>query len=184
MWVYSAALIVLGTAYKMFLYEFVYVDSVGQNDHRSLFLSSPALRFLAGGESSALRFETSARRQRIAHFFSGSMALVWFCLDVTILTHNGIQSTLGRLWADKSTKGATFLAYVVIFLRIGSILFIATVSQYTTYPSSLAFIGMAGVVFQLILRVLLSLAFPPDIEEKESEAIERVAHHLNARIRS
>lgn len=62
MYVYSIALVILGTSFKMFLFEFVYESSSG--DRRML---SPLLeRLLAGSESAALRFDTDDRRQRIA----------------------------------------------------------------------------------------------------------------------
>ena len=188
MWVYSAALIVLGTSYKMFLFEFVFADLAkekeNEDSHRNLWVLLQE-RFLAGSTSSALRFETEDRQQRIAHFFSGSMALVWFCLDVTILAHGGTQAWLKRLHEQHQEKRvAQWVAATSIALRVCLIGFIATVSQYMTDPAQLASMGLAGVLCQLALRVILSYACPMETEETESEAIERMAHHLNARLRS
>ncbi|KAL7564133.1 hypothetical protein ACA910_021108 [Epithemia clementina (nom. ined.)] len=179
MWAYSTALIVLGTAYKMFLFEFAYADNM--EPHRSLLPLLPWSRNLAGGVTTALRFETEDRQQRIANFFSGSMALVWLCLDVIILSHNGPKKYFERLG-----NGNVVRAFAVLFiiLRVGLIIFIASASQYLTDPTHLSFVGLAGVLCQLVLRVLLSYACPPDANETETEVIERLVHHANVRIRS
>mmetsp|Transcript_8215 Transcript_8215/g.10734 ORF Transcript_8215/g.10734 Transcript_8215/m.10734 type:complete len:577 (+) Transcript_8215:116-1846(+) len=170
MWVYSASLIILGTSYKMFLFEFVYADAA--EERRTLFPIGD--RFLAGGESSALRFAVEDRQQRIAHFFSGSLALVFFCLDATIIAHRGISANVARL--DK-TWSANFTAAFLIFLRICLIGFAATISQYFTDPAQLAIIGMVCVVCQLILRVLFNFVLP-DEKKEEQNALERVANLL------
>jgi Bacterial low temperature requirement A protein (LtrA) len=95
LYIYSTALVVLGTSYKMFLYEFVYEDnqtgdgsaaSTSSNYTKStsgirLLFDRIDARFLAGGLDEASYIDVDERRQRIANFFSGSLAIVWFLLD-------------------------------------------------------------------------------------------------------
>lgn len=176
MYVYSIALVVLGTCYKMFLFEFVY-ESKGERR----FLSPIVQRLLAGGESAALRFETDDRQQRIAHFFSASLALVFFCLDGMSLAHKGISANVDRCQCDKTQKVRNTVILLVIF-RVALIVFFATLSQYCTDPAILAALGFGGIVVQLAIRVLGAFLFPADEEEQEDRALDRVANYLNARI--
>jgi hypothetical protein len=86
MQIYSCALVILGTSYKMFLYEFLYEDEsvsedTGTTGRRSL-QNIINQRFLAGSSDVYTRFDTEDRRQRIAYMFSGSLATVWLSLDI------------------------------------------------------------------------------------------------------
>jgi hypothetical protein len=154
MQVYSAALIVLGTAYKMLLYEYVY--EAGDSGKRILFpLFS---RLLAGSSGADDRFTTEDRRQKVAHLFCASMAIIWFCSDVMTLAHRGLNDNLGRCRMHES--GALRLASGIFFLvRVGLIVFIATLSQYVTEPDVLAFIGLLGILCQVALRFVGSFVF-------------------------
>jgi hypothetical protein len=168
---YSVALVVLGTTYKMLLYEFVYQEESSQ--YRMLLPMFS--RMLAGGDSAALRFPTAERQQLIAHFFSGSMATVFFCLDVMLLLHKGLSASLERMnechtW--KSKAGGTLL----ILLRVGLIGMVASLSQYVVDPPSLALIGMCSVFAQLIIRGAGSYVFPPSEVELEAHFIESISH--------
>jgi hypothetical protein len=178
MHIYSASLIVLGASYKMLLYEYVYAED--GNNRRMLL---PALtRLLAGGESAALRFETDDRRQRIANFFCGSMALVFFCMDAMATAHRGISANIHRCVFEATHKTRYWVVFLVA-LRVAVICFIASLSQYTTAPGVLAFVGLCGILGQLILRVLGSFAFPVNEEEEEAKVFERIAEHSAARVR-
>jgi hypothetical protein len=192
MFAYASALIILGTCYKMFMYEFEYEDnynpeeSSSSHGRRMLFqalLFAPQQRSLAGGTSAALRFSTEERQQRIADFFSGSLAVVWLCLDLMILAHRGLQDNLAR---SRESNSLCFGAFVMVFFRVGLILFAATLSQYMSDPTTLSFLGMAGIIGQLLLRAGGTVFLPPDKqdqEEQESEALERMAGYVAARLR-
>lgn len=157
MQVYSAALIVLGTAYKMLLYEYVY--EAGDSGKRMLF---PVLsRLLAGSSGADDRFTPEDRRQKVAHFFCASMAIIWFCSDVMTLAHRGLKDNLGRCRISES--GALKYASVTFFVvRVGLIVFIATLSQYVTQPDVLALIGLLGILCQVALRFVGSFVFEED----------------------
>jgi hypothetical protein len=158
MTVYSAALVVLGTSYKMILYEYVYEESGIRR--RSLF--PMASRWLASdGDASGL--DPEERRQRIAHFFCFSMALVFLCSDVMILVHRGLEDNLGRC-RFTHTGSRRVISLVLVMLRVGLIVFIATLSQYCTEPVSIAFIGLLAIMSQVGLRFVGSAIF-----ESESE---------------
>ena len=78
--IYSASLIGVGVAYKLFMYEFTYEARRLQNEddvHEE--------RLLAQSVSSA------SNKQAAANVFSASMALVFVCLDVMILFHRGLK---------------------------------------------------------------------------------------------
>lgn len=177
MHVYSASLIVLGASYKMLLYEYVYAE----NGNRRMLL--PALtRLLSGVESAALRFETEDRRQRVANFFCGSMALVFFCMVATAITHRGISANLHRCECEATQKTRYWVVFLIT-LQVAVIGLIATLSQYSTAPGVLAFVGLCGIFCQLVLRVLGSFAFPANEEEQEAKVFERIAEHSAARVR-
>jgi len=176
--IYSVSLVILGTSYKMLLYENVYAADGA--DRRMLF--PMVSRLLAGGESAALRFDTEDRRQYIAHFFSGSMALVFFSIDATAINHRGLVASMGRCECKDSHTTRYWVVFLV-FIRVLLIGFIATLSQYTTSPDTLAFVGLCGILAQLVLRVLGSFAFPVDQEAEEDKLLERMAMHATARLR-
>lgn len=153
---YSISLIVLGTCYKMFLYEFVYQDeSIGR-------------RFLAG-KSAALRFDTEDRRERIAHLFSGSLAITWACMDCINVAHVGIARDLERYRA--SSTSCKVLAVAISLGRLVLIVWVGTLSQYMTSPQQLAACGLAGVMGQLVVRFLGDWAFPPNDDGEEIEEL-------------
>ena len=158
MQVYCASLVVLGTSYKMLLYEYVYEAKAA--GHRVL--SNPLSLLLAG--AGAPMFDLEERRQRIAHFFCISMAIVWLCSDLMIINHRGLKDNLGR--CRFSHKGLLrFFAFILVVLRIGMVCFIATLSQYVTQPSVLAFVGLIGISGQVLLRVVGSSFFGPEFEK-------------------
>lgn len=169
---YSAALIVLGTSYKMLLYEFTYDGSSGRR--RSLL---PMPRWLAGGDG-ALAFATEDRQQRIAHFFSASFAVVYFCSDAMILAHRGFKDNMGRCRCRETSKAKT-TGVLLVVLRIGICVFMATLSQYEADPTLLSVIGLASIVGQIVLRVVSSIVFADDRvhvdlkeHQEEQEAVE------------
>jgi hypothetical protein len=166
MQIYSAALILLGVSYKMFLFEYVYGDAgsrrtliqEGEGAHRMLF---DVPRGLAGGDSSALEYDTADRQQRIANFFCGCLAVVWLCIDVMLIVHRGLKDNIGRCKC-KHTHKTKLVGVVLILLRVGLIAFIATLSLYVTDPLLLPVIGLCGIFAQLVLRAISNVVFPDD----------------------
>ena len=182
MWIYSAALIVLGTSYKMLLYEYVYEEkankaykesSSGGDDYgsdsgygggdddshrRGRMLFGDLGRALAGADDAVVGYDPD-RRQAIAHFFCGSMAIVWFCSDLMITIHRGLKDNLGRCRFEQEGSTKKVLGLCLVLIRVGLIAFIATLSQYVTEPDFLAFIGLMGILTQVALRYIGSIIF-------------------------
>jgi hypothetical protein len=138
---YSISLIIVGTCFKMMLYEVVYKEqaksaasSSSSTAHRAL--SSFVKRMLGGTSSASLRFSTEDRQQRIAHFFGGSLASVWFCMDMMTMVHIG-WAEKKRKYTELPTTPLRLLFWICIALRIGLFVFFATLSQWVTKPSSL-----------------------------------------------
>lgn len=151
MQIYSAALVVLGTAYKMLLYEYVYAAKEESSGSYRKLWSNPLARLLAGSDEPM--FATAERQQRVSHFFCISMALVWLCSDLMIINHRGLKDNLGYCRLSH-TGFLKFVALTLAFLRLGLIIFMATLSQWVTDPSVLAFVGLIGIISQVLLRVV------------------------------
>lgn len=194
---YSAALIILGASYKMLLYEFVYVadsdygadaaygtdtgygnatayitestyDTNGDGHRRLLVFGSKLHRLLAGGGGGALRFDKEDREQRVANLFCGSMAAIWFLNDLLILVHKGIKENMERCKDTPAPKLVKLLGIPLLLARIGLVAFMASLSQYATDPSLIAFVGLWGVVAQVALRVVGTFLYHEETEEDEA----------------
>ena len=166
--VYSAALVALGAGYKMLLYEYVYDAKDDGSDHRRL-SSNLLLRLLAGSDESGSQFSAEERQQRTAHIFCGSLALVWFCLDGMVVIHKGLKDNLGRCRCEQS-GGLKWTSVLFTLARVGLIVFMATLSQYITEPETLAFLGLVGIIAQIVLRLIGSSIFPDyDLADQEDE---------------
>ncbi len=175
MQIYSGALIVLGASYKMFLYDFIYesTPSGGGGRRRGLFpLLSAILRERNLSGDDALRADPSSRRQHVANLFCGSLALSWLCSDVMILTHRGLDVNFHRCQC-KGTKQIRIVAIGLVAMRVVLIVFIATVSRYDTRPETVSLWGMAGILAQVVLRVVGSVLFPEDSMHEGEHGDER-----------
>lgn len=179
--VYSLSLIVLGASYKMLLWEFLYMEEYEDSHRRSLLFPGLEDRWLAGGTSAALRFPSENRQQRIAHFFCGSMALVFFCMDAISLAHRGASDNWKECECTES-KRKKLLALLLVASRAGVVVFIATLSQYETEPDNLATIGLFSIFAQLLLRALGCWIFRHDEEDAEEQALERMINYTAARV--
>jgi small-conductance mechanosensitive channel len=157
--IYSAALVVLGTSYKMLLFEYAYL-SQENGSYRKLW-SNPLARLLAGADEPM--FATDERQQRVSHFFCISMAVVWLCSDLMIINHRGLQDNLGKCRFSHSGF-LRFVAISLAFLRLALIVFMATLSQWVVEPSVLALVGLIGIICQVLLRVVGSSYFGPEYE--------------------
>jgi hypothetical protein len=180
MQVYSMSLIILGASYKMLLFEFVYMeDEVTRR--RSLLFHGLDQRGLSSGASAALRFTPEDRQERIAHFFSGSLALIFFCLDAMSLAHRGLSASWKRCERCEN-KTKQFLAFFLVVSRTALLLFIATLSQFETDPNTLAMIGLFTILAQLCLRFVGYYVFHADDEDAEEKAMERMINYNSARM--
>jgi len=151
---YSAALVVMGVSYKMFLYEYTYS---GESDsHRSLHHLDG--RHLAGG--GATQFDTEDRRQRIANLFTGALCVAWVSSDIMLLAHKGIKGNMNRFSCESKILGG--LRVLVVLARLGLIIFVATLSQYQTDPVLVAEAGLSAIVGQVLLRVIGESIFPKE----------------------
>jgi hypothetical protein len=130
--VYSLALVVLGATFTFFL-----AFSDGGGGRR------------LGGRSLASAYDLEADIVAAANLFGGTLAIIFFCLDSMTLLHLGMEESQDRcvFKGRRNFKGMGLVA-----LRLGLIVFTATLSQWVTKPKDLAIIGMFCVLAQLLLR--------------------------------
>lgn len=173
MQLYSFALVAVGVSFKMLLYEYVYQEAKGGYRLRRLvaFLKEYA-RNLAGGEGST-NLPTDERQERVANFFCGSMVITFVCLDAMILTHQGVKTNAKRCQCQQ-TKKISKIGIFLASIRVGIIIFVATLSQYVQKPELVASIGMVSIVVQVFTRILGDLVYPKAIhvstgDDKESD---------------
>lgn len=155
---YSFCLIILGVSYKLLLTEYVLDNDAADDDGHRILSSTPQADI-----------PVDVRRQRIAHLFGASMAVVWACADIMMLLHKNWKHNVERV---RGTCGGKIL----VILRVLLIIFCATFSQWQdTTPESIALIGLGVCSAQLVLRVLTGIAFPDEraneIIRKESQAL-------------
>jgi hypothetical protein len=103
-----------------------------------------------GGDA---KYDADTLKERAAHLFSGSLAIIFFCLDCMTILHLGIKESQERCVCQE-TKKKTGKGLFLISLRLGWIACCATLSQWLTEPEALAGIGVACVLCQLVLRKL------------------------------
>jgi hypothetical protein len=163
--VYSASLIVLGTTYKMFLYEVVSATQVSHSRYR--LLGDELRRWLSEGESS---LTAEVQQQNVANLFSGSMACIWFCQDIMMVAHKGLTVNIHR--GVDCTVARRTMAISFVLVRLCLIVFFAFLSQYETEPTRLAAIGCAGVVFQFLSRAVGSKVFDTKNSHEPTEVFQ------------
>ena len=190
MQVYSLALIIFGACYKMLLYEFVYQNysETGYDSSRSRGLIFNILnhrpRILAGSSDSmtlSAQLSTEERQQRSAHFFSGSLSLIFFCLDALSLAHRGINEQWKRCKECEGTNLQKLLCWFLVGCRLLTIIFVASLSQFITDPTHISLIGVTVVVTQLCIRFVGYYAFH-SASDLEDRALERIIQYNTARI--
>ena len=154
-YIYSMSLVALGAAFTLFLIEFSFEEN-GYDDHRRL-VDPLNGRVLAGG--GAPKYDKEEREQRLAHLYSMSLSLVFLSLDIMSILHVGLKNGKNRCVCEHTKKKNTKGIFLVIF-RGSLILFIATLSQWTTSPHVLAGIGLGVTLIQLGSRKLGAILFP------------------------
>ena len=158
MQIYSFALVAVGVSFKMLLYEYIYQESGGYKLRRLLQLfRDSAMRHLGGGGGP--KYSTDERQQRVANFFSGSLAIAWICLDLMILTHQGLRNNVQRCECQ-ITKKISKIGVLFAFIRVVLIALIASLSQYVQKPELIAIIGMVTIIAQVFTRVLGDMIYP------------------------
>jgi len=187
---YSFALVAVGVSFKMLLYEHLYEDKGDYRLRRLLqYFKDAAIRNLAGaGGGKASQFTTDERKQRVADFFCGSLAIAWICLDLIILTHQGIRNNANRCKLQR-TKKISIIGISLAFVRVSLIAFMASLSQYVTEPQSVAIIATCAIIAQVITRFLGDLIYPkakcaPGDGHEDDEEEEKWPNVTDARARA
>ena len=187
--VYSLSLIIFGACYKMLLYEFVYRDYEDNSGYNSSGKMRRSLiqhvfhqrRWTAASVGSFVtQLDPEDRQQRESHFFSGSLAVIFFCLDALSLAHCGISSQWNRCeCADTRTK--RILAWSLVACRVALLSLATSMSQFVSDPEKVATIGVFIIVAQLLVRYIGFYVFHAHADA-EDKALERVIHYNTARI--
>lgn len=154
---YSCALIALGAAVTLFVMSFSYesISDAKEEEEEEEEPSDHFRRILAGGSDGAgtTLQELETLERHAAHLFSASLAVTFFTLDSMAVMNVGFHNGWLRCHCQKTsrynTKGIT-----LVLLRVGCIVFVATLSQWKTDPESLAGIGLGVTIGQIILRKL------------------------------
>eukprot|EP00566_Odontella_aurita_P006424 CAMPEP_0113547210 /NCGR_PEP_ID=MMETSP0015_2-20120614/12230_1 /TAXON_ID=2838 /ORGANISM="Odontella" /LENGTH=593 /DNA_ID=CAMNT_0000447741 /DNA_START=82 /DNA_END=1863 /DNA_ORIENTATION=+ /assembly_acc=CAM_ASM_000160 len=160
--VYSIALVAVGVSYKMILYELFYEEKSNDSRRLLVWMKETASRILAGQD--APKYSLAERQGRVAHFFCGSLAVAWVCLDLMILSHNGIKASLHRCECEVTRKVSKSAIFFCV-LRVALVVFIATLSQYVTDPLRITVIGMVAIIAQVCTRFIGDMV----IKEPEKE---------------
>jgi hypothetical protein len=187
--VYSLSLIVFGSCYKMLLYEFVY-----QNYDESASYSSSGKKrrsilqhvfnkprwLAASADSFVSQLDPKDRQQREAYFFSGSLALIFFCLDALSLAHRGIAAQW-KLCECSDSRKKRIVAYTLVVCRVALTALTASLGQFVSDPEKIATIGVFIILSQLSVRYIGVYIFHAH-KDAEDKALERVIQYNTARI--
>jgi hypothetical protein len=167
--VYSAALVAVGASYKILLYSLKSYDKGRRLYSFPHPFDDQQHRWMAAETVSACGPSSDERKENVAHLFSGSLAILFFCLDVLIMTHVGLEKGLDRCKPKECVvcdrTGATKKRFnlkgflFVIFPRIAITAFIVVLSQWVVEPKHLALAGFAAVVCQIANRFLGDMFF-------------------------
>jgi hypothetical protein len=160
---YSTSLIVLGASYKMLLYEYVYAE-----------------KSLSAGASTAaaMRFDTADRKQRVAYFFSASMAAVFLCFDGIIFSHQGFQRREERC---HETLSLQVMGTSLALARLALIGFVATMGLYVTEPRAVAGIGFGSIIIQILIWEIDSRVFFPSDMESTNQVVAESKENLKVK---
>jgi hypothetical protein len=151
---YSAALIVVGVCYKMLLTEYSKEEQKEQEYAKNV-------RLLAGGDDGGdSAYSTEERQLRIATLFGGSLALVFACLDLMSLAHNGVGETMDRCHEEKHGKIRIKGLMMVGVTRLALIALIASTFKIVTTPEYVALFGLGAIIAQIGIRFIGNIYFP------------------------
>lgn len=153
-YVYSCALVALGAAFALFVTSFSY-EMAEDGTHRRALNNEEFWtgRFLAGGGGSLTRDEFDAMEQSAANLFSIALSVVFIALDGMSFMNVGFEGSKARCQCQRTDK-YNIKGVFVIAVRVGLLVFCATLSQWKTDPQLLAEAGLGITVGQIIMRKL------------------------------
>lgn len=132
--IYSFALVTFGSSFTFLLMDNFQIET-------------------SSGNATNTPYDPQEIRRRAANMFAGSLAIIFFCLDMMTLLHLGIEQSKERCicaqFKQRNTKGI----FLVLF-RIGLIAFTATLGLWDTESVDLSATGLALVLIQLWTRKL------------------------------
>jgi hypothetical protein len=137
--VYSLALVTLSSSFSFFL---LFSDDSSHRMLQKRILSTEVDEEAVGDEA--------------ANIFSVSLALVFLSLDIMSLLHLGSEEIRKRCFVNTKVKVFAFFGFIV---RLGLIIFTATISQWTRNPKHISSIGLLCVFGELTMRKFGSLYF-------------------------
>jgi len=168
--IYSAALISLGASYDLLLEE----HSADENNKRWLFgegedgiLDSFFNRWLASPG-----VDLQYYKQNIAHLFSGSLTVIFLCLDLIMMNHYG--------WKQRWHQCSRYRRRAIYLVILRCILLIATAIMgfFVTTPWILSMLGFAVVLLQIAARLLFSTIKQQYEEASQREQNVKSANHV------
>lgn len=130
--IYCHALVAVGTAYKMFLSQYAYQDSLKNKKLRHL-VTTLISRNLAGAEDE-IKYDVE-HKKAVANLFCISMAVVWICLEAMWVAHSGTKKYFAFLWSKQGLFCGILRGSIVILM--------GTISLYAIEPEEVALIGLA-----------------------------------------
>jgi len=140
-YVYSLALVGLGAAFTFFLESFAYTR------YPLALQDEPDSRWLAGDTGA----DSAAGLGNATYLFSGSLAVIFFSLDIMTVLHLGRNEAKGRCVCAR-TKKKNKKGIALIACRVALLIFTATSGVWEKRPEYLVVIGLLCVLLQLSLR--------------------------------
>jgi low temperature requirement protein LtrA len=154
---YSASLIIVGVGYKMLLTEYTSDYAVKDSDSDGDSYGTDGYTRSLAGSSSALKYSTAERQQRIAWIFGLGLGSVFICLDLLTMAHNGIDAGRARC-NDPETGKFNFKGFfIVVVSRLLIMGFVMTFSLYYSEPHGIAWFGLATIIMQVSRNIHYSL---------------------------
>jgi hypothetical protein len=185
--IYSVALVVMGTSFKMLLYEQVYEDeavSAPVTNVTRRATSTILSRLLADAtatptvSTAAAELDKKNHEKNVAMFYCISLAIVWFCLDVMLLLHRGIQKHQDDV--NKCSRLRCVTVGVLILCRVALVVFMATYWLTEVRPAVLTLVGLVCIVLQLLTREAGECLFKGGENDDEQEAVENALQSVGA----
>jgi hypothetical protein len=182
---YSAALIIVGVAYKMILTEYTseYAgkedddsykgDSYGTDGDSYGSDSGKDYRFL-GASSSGSKYSSDERQERIAWIFGLGLGAAFIFLDCMTIAHNGFEAVLDRCRSPVTGKIQFLGLFTVLLTRIMIIAFVLTFSVYYTEPDIVAWFGLIAIILQVAVRITADRYFPFTTVVHEDNGVKKV----------
>lgn len=140
--IYSFAFVSLGASFTFFLTDASFAAASNSGEGH---------RLLEGAATTS--YDSYTMRSTAAVLFSGSLAVIFFCLDSMILLHLGVNEAYGRC-VCKETKTKNTKGMGLVLIRGAILVFTATLFLWQTQPEFLSVIAVACTLLQLLTRRL------------------------------